>query len=295
MATTVRIAFEDYQTNLEITNRQTEVVGQRRKSVVDALAARLSLHSTQPSLLIGSYDRRTLTRYLREGDVDVMVVLNHGVHKDWDNAAGTEKVLERFKAILDASHPSTVKRRDRHCITMSFSEFRLDVVPAFQYNTGYYKIPDTYQRRWLDTDPIEFAARMTTVNKAMGNTFIPLVKMVKGWNRNQGWPIRSFHLECLMYERYKSYRQGFTYESMLNAFLGELEDRLAGAVREPVRGERVDAYLDEGPPPTRRSRAMAKARVAAAVAARAHAVEDKAFIAIPIWKDLLGEFFPTYG
>ncbi|MFN8519417.1 MAG: hypothetical protein U0667_08520 [Chloroflexota bacterium] len=23
---------------------------------------------------------------------------------------------------------------------MSFSEFRLDVVPAFQYNTGYYKI-----------------------------------------------------------------------------------------------------------------------------------------------------------
>lgn len=295
MATTIKGAFDDYRSRLEITDRQTALVSSRRKNVVDALSASLTLHTTKPSALIGSYDRNTLTRYLSEGDVDVLVVLNYGVHKGWDNAAGTEQVLDRFKAILDQSHPNTKKRRDRNCITMSFPEFRIDVVPAFAYDAGHYQIPDTYERRWVQTDPLAFAQKMTAVNQAMNGTFIPLVKMVKGWNRNQGWPISSFHLECLMYEKYRTYTKGFTYQSMLDVFFNELERRLSTPVFEPVRRERVDLYMDAGSSPTRRDRAKAKSRAAAATATKAQASEAYPPIAIPIWKGLLGEFFPSYG
>ncbi len=295
MATTIDGAFAQYKSNLEITDRQETLVSTRRSSVVDALAAKLTLHPER-SQLIGSYDRHTLTRYLKEGDVDVMVVLNYGDNKGWDTPDGTAQALDRFKAILDASHPSTPKRRDRHCITMQFAEFRLDVVPAFRFTDGHYTIPDTYRRKWLETEPTTFATRMTAVNKAMEGKFIPLVKMVKGWNRNQGWPIASFHLECLMHDKYKTYVKGFTYSSMLKVFFDELPVRLANPVYEPVHGERVDGYMDEGSP-TRRSTAIAKARVAAAKSAEALLDETKygPAVAIPEWKALLGEFYPSYG
>jgi hypothetical protein len=178
---------------------------------------------------------------------------------------------------------------------MNFAEFRLDVVPAFKYNEGYFSIPDTYQRRWITTDPIRFAEKTTSVNTAMDGCFIPLVKMVKGWNRNQGWPISSFHLECLMYEKYSTYTQGYTYQSMLKVFFEELDGRLTRATYEPVMGERVDGYMDEGSSPTRRARAREKARTAATAAAWAQANENQPWVAIPAWKALLGEFFPAYG
>ncbi len=294
MATTVKTAFSEFKTNLEITDRQTTLVATRRANVVQALAAQLTLHPTS-SLVIGSWDRQTLMRYLSEGDVDVMVVLNYGVHKDWDNADGTVKALDKFKSILQATYPNTTLRRDRNCITMQFSEFRLDVVPAFKIDTGYYKIPDSVRRAWLSTDPIAFASRMTDVNKTLDGAFIPLVKMVKGWNRQQGWPIKSFHLECLMYERYRTYTQGYTYSSMLKVFFENLAGQLSSSVFEPVQGDRVDGYLDEGSP-TKRSLAIAKARLAATASAEALADEDKyPSVAIGEWRTLLGEFYPTYG
>jgi hypothetical protein len=295
VATSIDTAFSQYKSNLEITDRQEALVSTRRARAVSALAGPLTLH-TEQSKVIGSWDRHTLTRYLSEGDVDVMVILNYGTHKDWDNPDGTARALDRFKGILLVEFPSATVRRDRNCVTIQFAEFRLDVVPAFKNTDGYYRIPDSVRRRWLQTDPITFATRMTTVNKTMDGKFIPLVKMVKGWNRDQGWPIKSFHLECLMYDRYKSYTKGFNYPSMLKVFFESLPARLALPVYEPVRFDRVDGYMDEGSP-TRRATAIRKARAAARDSAEAFEDQEKyaPSVAIGEWKALLGEFFPAYG
>ena len=80
MATTIDQAFREFSPNLKITNRQVSLLSERRKNVVAALRRKLSLHP-ESSKLIGSYDRRTMTRYLSEGDVDVMVVLHYGENK----------------------------------------------------------------------------------------------------------------------------------------------------------------------------------------------------------------------
>jgi Second Messenger Oligonucleotide or Dinucleotide Synthetase domain len=297
MATTVKQAFQQFSTNLEITDRQTTLVASRRQNVVSFLKKGLTLHKTE-SKLIGSWDRRTLTRYLSEADVDVMVILNYSAHKDWDNAAGTIKALDRFRAILDEAYPNTSKRRDRNCITMQFSEFRLDVVPAFEYTDGSYSIPDSVRQLWVPTDPFTFAERITAVNTNMDGIFVPLIKMVKAWNRNVGWPIRSFHLECLLYNHYSNYTQSYTYPSTLAIFFGALSGYLSSACFEPVEGDRVDTYLDNGAARSKRQIAIDKARAAAALAKEAHEDEEKysASVAIGEWKSLFGEeFFPTYG
>lgn len=296
MATSIEQAFKAYKANLEITDRQEALVSRRRADVVKVLGAKLRLSSDQPSLVIGSWDRHTLTRYLSEGDVDVMVVLHYGENKGWDTAEGTILALDRFKVILQAAYPSATLRRDRNCITMQFSEFRLDVVPAFRYKTGYYTIPDSIRRRWVPTDPIAFADKITAVNTTMDGSFVPLIKMVKGWNRDKGWPIRSFHLECIMHSRYKTYTKDYTYPSMLRFFFQDLPGYLAGECKDPVRSDRVDTYLDNGASPSKRQIAISKAKTAAAAAKEAYEDQDKYLsVAIGEWKGLLGEFFPTYG
>jgi hypothetical protein len=294
VATTITQAFREYAANLELPDRQQALVSDRRTNVVRALRNTLSLHNEE-SRVIGSWDRHTLTRYLSEGDVDVMVILHYGNNKQWDSPMGTISALDRFRSILDVAYPYTTKRRDRNCITMSFSEFRLDVVPAFKHDHGYYRIPDSVRRRWVPTNPIAFADRLTAVNRVMDGSFIPVIKMAKGWNREVGWPIRSFHLECLLHNHFRHYAQAYTYPFMLKMFFGDLAANLAIRCYDPVQGDQVDAYLDEGGRRTR-SGAISKARAAANAAEEAYNDQDRyPSVAVNEWKALLGEFFPAYG
>jgi hypothetical protein len=298
MATTIKQSFSEYASNLQITDRQGSVVSTCRTNVANAIERVLSLHPER-SKLIGSYDRNTLTRYLSEGDVDDMVILHYGDNSSWDTPEGTVRALDKFKSILEEKYPNTPMRRDENCITMQLSEFRLDVVPAFKLDSGRYKIPDSVQRHWIETDPFAFADLITQTNRAMDGTFIPLIKMVKGWNREKGWPIRSFHLECILYNRYKNYTEGYSYDSMLMLFFEALPSYLSSYCYDPITYEQVDAYLDNSAATTRRQIAINKANTAAVRAREAYddqtTYSNSLSIAIGEWKALLGDFFPTYG
>lgn len=296
MASTVKESFNQFATNLNITDRQESIVSTCRKNVVAKLGEKLSLHPDQPSKLIGSYDRDTLTKYLSERDVDVMVVLHYGNNESWDNKEGVTKVLNRFKQILQDAYPKTECNIDRNCVTMKLSEFRLDVVPSFRFKEGYYTIPDTYRGEWLKTDPVGFADEVTRINKNMDNDFVPLIKMIKGWNRNVSKPLRGFHIECMMLNHYKDYGQSYTFPSMINVFFSKLPDYLKAQSHDSISGDRVDLYLDNNSLGNRRDDFVERARKAAAKSQEAYQDGEKyPSVAIREWKDLFGDFFPAYG
>lgn len=296
MATTVKESFSKFATNLNITDRQEEKVSNCRKNVISKISSELSLHSKQPSKLIGSYDRDTLIRYLTERDVDVMVVLRYGQNKDWDNKEGVVKALNKFKEILKNSYPKTDCAIDRNCVTMDLTEFRLDVVPAFMFEGGYYAIPDTYRGSWLQTDPVRFAEEMTRINKNMDGSFIPLVKMIKGWNRELKRPLRSFHLECMMLNHYKNYRESYTYDSMVKVFFSNLPTYLSYQTKDPITGDRVDLYMDNESLGNKRIDFISVAREVSFRAEEAFNDAKKyPSVSIDEWKNLFGEFFPAYG
>src|SRR6266852_1801852 len=100
MATTIKESFKQFATNINITDRQTKAVTNCKTNVIAKIKAKLQLH-TDEARVIGSWDRDTLTRYLSEGDADVMVVLHYGSNKQWDTPEGTSQALQRFKNILE--------------------------------------------------------------------------------------------------------------------------------------------------------------------------------------------------
>lgn len=295
MATTIKESFKEFASNVNITDRQETVVTNCKANVIAKIKAKLDLHGDE-ARVIGSWDRDTLTRYLSEGDVDVMVILHYGANKAWDTADGTSQVLQRFKSILDEAYPKTPCGVDRNCVTMQLTEFRLDVVPAFSFDTGAYEIPDTYRKQWIHTDPVGFAERMTQINKKMDGSFKPLVKMVKAWNREVGKPLKGFHLECILHDRYKGYTQSYTYDSMLCLLFEALPGYLSQQCHDPITGDRVDGYLGADTLGSDRRKAITKAEKAARLAREAFNDENNyPSVAIEEWKELLGEFFPAYG
>lgn len=295
MATAIVQSFKNFLTNLEITDRQVSLISTRRENVVKSLKNGLDLHPDE-SRLIWSYDRNTMIKYLSEGDVDVMVILHYGKNKDYETSDGTTKILDKMKTILDASYPDTVKRRDRNCITMTFSEFDLDVVPAFKYNQWYYTIPDSVDKEWIKTDPTAFAGEITEVNKNMDWIFVPIIKMIKAWNRNNWSVLKGFHIECLLYDHYKNYKQAYSYSSTLKIFFWWLKGKLISHFFDPIHLEIVDDYLDNVAIKTNREIAKEKANKAKEISEEAYRLEENGYIeqSIKKRKELFWDFFPNY-
>jgi hypothetical protein len=59
----------------------------------------------------------------------------------------------------------------------------IDAVPAFELSGGDYEIPDKITGTWIKTNPEKHKEQATAKNRELDESWVPLVKMVKGWNR----------------------------------------------------------------------------------------------------------------
>lgn len=87
--------------------------------------------------------------------------------------------------------------RNGQAVTIRFTDFVVDVVPAFNRQGGGYSIPNSISQSWISTDPKKHVEIVTNSNKAHNGDFVPLVKMIKVWNKNNNKYFSSFHLEVL--------------------------------------------------------------------------------------------------
>src|SRR5205814_10312451 len=95
-------------------------------------------------------------------------------------------------------------RRDGQEVTITFSDCKVDVVPAFPRRVGLrflkkyrgFVIANTIQKTWIATDPRQHITKWQEANKKHDGKLIPLIKMMKGWNKENGGLLTSFYLEC---------------------------------------------------------------------------------------------------
>ena len=97
----------------------------------------------------------------------------------------------------------------RRCATVEFEKntkdeegkvLSIDAVPAFELD-DCDEIPDRDLGKWIKTDPRCTPRKSTAKNKALGGKWVPLVKMLKRWNRSAGRPIKpSFLIEVMAHD-----------------------------------------------------------------------------------------------
>jgi hypothetical protein len=293
MAISVAQAFQTFKTNLEITDLQAETVSTRQQNVRKVVESGLSVSD---SFLTGSYKRNTMTSPLSEADIDVFMVLDNRYfhHYDGGKNLGQAGLLDLVKRTLRKTYTKTPDiSRNGQAVTIRFDDFMVDVVPGFNRQGGGYLIPNSISQSWISTDPKKHVEIFSSANAAHSEVFIPLVKMIKAWNKNIGKYFQSFHLEVMALQILNNVKIS-DFPSGVRYFFDKGRAKIKFQTADPAgyAGD-VGGYISS---PAQIEDAVEKFQTAfdRAIKAEDYAERGHTADAIEIWQKIFGDYFPSY-
>jgi hypothetical protein len=139
------------------------------------------------SFLIGSYARHTAVRPL--DDVDIVFVIDpapwrDGVRKFLEMLPRPQRLLGSFRRAIKYRYDASPVHIQNRSVGLTLYHLDIDAVPAVAHPThdGWLKVPDRRSGSWIDSAPRVHADVVTALNKASRGLFVPVVRLLKGWN-----------------------------------------------------------------------------------------------------------------
>lgn len=289
---TTEQAFDKFRKRLELSETERRDAARRQTEVRDCIR---SCFDIKTDFLSGSYRRHTKTKPLK--DVDVLFVL--GDKERWRRDKPPLEMLQAFERCLSPKY--VVVEICRRAVTVEFDKnyypeahegkvLSIDAVPAFARANDEYEIPDKITGGWIKTSPEKHKKLATAKNEELGGTWVPLVKMVKGWNRANGKPIKpSFLIEVIAEELIDA--PFSTYPDEVRTFFASMEANIGRAWDDPAKlGPPVS---DQMTPDlvAEAKKALKQAERKAALASRAEETGRQGE-ALRVWREILGDYFP---
>jgi len=285
-------AFEKFRQRLELSDTESKDAARRHTDVRECIRGGFEIAN---DFLSGSYRRHTKTKPLK--DVDIFFVL--GEKERWRRNQAPIETLQAFEKCLKGEFDET--ELCRRAVTVTFEKsyypeghdgkvMSIDAVPAFLAGTEVYEIPDKVLGKWIKTNPKKHAEQATAKNADLGGKWIPLVKMVKGWNRANGKPIKpSFLVEVMAEGLAEAPFSNYPNEvrnlfAAMEANVGQVWPDPAGL--GPPVSDQMTADLV-----ARAKKALQEAQRKAALAMRAEQTGRRGE-ALQIWREILGDYFP---
>lgn len=222
-------AFAKMKSNLEITQTEQDQATRRHQKLREHIKLVWDLVA---DFLEGSYVRDTKTKRLK--DIDVFIVIDPNGRQGYLRGASPYEVLQALADALRPVYPDVYI--DQMACVIPFGPddevMSLEVVPAFQRDEGGYEIPDTRTGTWIPTNPKIHQEMTVARNAACGGKFVPLVKMVKGLNRELGEPVRSFLLEVMAHSIVSEQFSDYPHE--LRWFLADAVEQVHNSWPDPA-------------------------------------------------------------
>jgi hypothetical protein len=280
-------AFDNLKHALEITDTEQKLASARRQTIYDLLTTHWDLTS---AFLTGSYGRRTKTKRLK--DVDIFAVIDPNGDQKGLRQSTPSTVLDDLKKVLEVHYPGRVTVDVLACAISFGSEdiMSFEVVPAFERSVGGYEIPDMSSGRWIPTNPTKHADQATAKNKECGEKWIPLVKMLKGMNRQSGEPISpSFLIEVMALSLILA--PFGPYQDEIAGFLASASDRATDDWGDPAK---LGPAINRAATQWERQQMGKQFRSWQMIAEAAIDLEDNARdrAAVDKWRELFGDRMP---
>jgi predicted nucleotidyltransferase len=246
MALTVSQAFTEFQSKCEPRPISEDDVATKHTYLRQTLKNKVSITD---DFLIGSYVKNT--QIIPRSDIDIFIVLDNSYLVD-QKLDTPRKVFRFLLKNLRQTYRLSILRSDGQAITiMQSRNFKIDVIPAYSINSNTYIIPNQHGQTWIQCNPRVHIEYLTNWNQSLGGKLKPLIKMVKCWSKIHQVPIKSFHLELLVVDAFKSIspeaRAGLC--SSYPRALTHIFQQGCLLIDEPFYdevGERVDQYLEKG-------------------------------------------------
>lgn len=291
---TVPEAFDVFRRRLELSETEQKDASRRHQEVRACVRASFDV---EWDFLTGSYARHTKTKPLK--DVDVFFVLGDEERSRRDRPPS--ETLDAFEGRLVDEYGRDRVERGRRCVTVEFEKrnptvdeegkvLSIDVVPAFQAGR-HYELADDALDEWIASDPEVHKEQATGKNKELGGNWVPLVKMVKAWNREAGSLIKpSFLVEVMAHELVDGPFN--TYPDEVRRLFASAADRIDDDWPDPAAlGPLVSDQMDSARCEEARQ-ALREAEIKATRTFRAEQ-QGRQGEALRLWRDILGRYFPA--
>lgn len=259
-------SYENYSEKVDITSRQKKTISERRDNIISILKENLDI---KESSLIGSFTRGTMTGPIDENsDADILLVLDSETHGNWaEQEKGPRNALNAIKRHIsnEPQFSDTPVNVRRNVVQVRYSDVTVEIAPAFDYDqvphadspkgglfgmfqdtSDGYAIPDTHgEHSWQGTNPRKYKKMFQATDRTHDGRLSDLTRTMKKWKDEEDLPVRSYHMEILVYNYFEDKAKTGdevpeSYEKLTQEFMDELSVRIKESAEEPVYGESVD-------------------------------------------------------
>ena len=196
--------FEEFIDNLAISNKQT--ISDRYAELTKTLNKqfRNTDSETANTLQVGSFGRKTGINGI--SDLDMLYIMPKSSWDTYKNAQnGQYKLLSDTKEAILNRYSRTAVSVDRLVVTVTFSNFYIEVQPVFEQEDGSFKYPDTKNGgSWKITKPREEIDEISSADKDKNQNLRRLCKMARAWKNKHGVAMGGLLIDTLVYNFLKS-------------------------------------------------------------------------------------------
>jgi hypothetical protein len=110
------------------------------------------------------------------------------------------KLLQDVKKAILNRYPTTNVRVDRLVVTVTYTNFHMEVQPVFEQDDGSYKYPDTKDGgAWKITKPREEMSAFALLDQEKNSNLRRLCKMARAWRNKHGVVMGGLLIDTLAY------------------------------------------------------------------------------------------------
>lgn len=190
--------FSEFLGNLTIGNAETislrygELTGALNKKFRDTDS------KTANTLQVGSFGRKTGIHGI--SDLDMLYIMPKSNWDSYNKVGGQLALLQDTKDAILARYPLTKVRVDRLVVTVTYTNFHVEVQPVFEQDDKNYKYPDTKNGgSWKITKPREEMDAVAELDAAKNSNLRRLCKMTRAWKNKHGVAMGGLLIDTLAY------------------------------------------------------------------------------------------------
>ena len=202
---------------ISVTDYQKEsIIRARKDRVVENLTKAFPGTSDLPfsrAVLMGSAAKGTIVRPI--DDIDVLAIFSNA-NNAWTKYRGdSQAFLYRVRRAYDGLSTAQVGARGQAVRIFFKNGGHVDVAPVFFHGNDVYGLPSG-NGGWINTAPMVANAWFAKKHADLDYNLAPLVRLLKKWNSAHSKRLRSFHLETIAAQTFKTL--GSNQQSALASF-----------------------------------------------------------------------------
>ena len=184
----------------------------------------LQVDITTHLYIVGSVGRNTAIK--NSSDLDLLFDLPTSVYSRFNNyeSNGQSALLQEVKTILAERYPKTKMSADGQVVVIEFTNYTVELVPAFLQTDDRFKYPDTHDGgSWKYTDPLKEQSEGVSCNDKSNGKYFDFCHLIRAWKNEIGFRFGGLLIDTLIYNHFKENDYFVEQEDYYDIFKSVLE------------------------------------------------------------------------